>query len=107
MAKITVTTEPIDIEIDGTVVWFQGDPSGGPAWGSLMDVDISYQSAEQRDKAQTDLKEILLGFCADEDSAATFKEMDLGIITMKNLAKAYVQEVTQFPTQPSARSKKR
>lgn len=107
MAKIELTTNAVDISIDGTIVWFQGDPSGGPAWGQLMDVDINYTTAAERDAAQATLKEILLGFCADDDSRVAFKDMDLGIITLKNLAKAYVAEVTAFPTPPSKPSNRR
>lgn len=101
---IKVTTEPIEMNIDGTTVFMQGDPSAGPHWGTLLDTPIAFSSQEQRDNMRTVLTEALAGMAETPEDAEALRGLDLGQVTLRKVATAYSEAVTGFPTQRSKRS---
>lgn len=111
MGTINISTEPVPVTVDGTTFLLLGDPSGTKAWATLMDLDISYSNAEERDEALAAMLDALTEMAADPDSASVLRELftgeTRGILTLKSVVKGYVEAVTDFPTQPSQPSKKR
>lgn len=109
---IIINTETITVSIDGTDVLFMGDPSGGQAWGELLDLKTSYSNAKERDELTKNILDSLTRMCVDTESADLLRGLfepgqPRGIATLKNVVTLYIEEVTAFPTKPSAPSKKR
>lgn len=104
---ITINTEPIDVDIDGTIIWFQGDPSATPAWDRLLELGMSYKTKTARAKAKKEYTEALVSVTNSPEDAEQFLKLDLGVVTLRKVATGYVQAVTGFPTQPPSTSPKR
>lgn len=105
--SIEITTEPIELVIDGTTILMQSDPSASPAWDALMEIEVSYTDPKARDKAKTGLTEAFASMTVSKEDADLFRKLDLGVATLRKIAHAYAAEVTGFPTQPPQRSTKR
>lgn len=100
---ITINTEPIDVSINGTIIWFQGDPSATPEWDRLMEMNPSYKGTEERHAKLEELTDALADLTNSPDDAETLRKLigpEVGVITLKNLAMGYIEAVTGFPTQP-------
>jgi hypothetical protein len=107
MGQIVISTEPHELVINGTTIMMQGDPSSGEAWSTLLDLEVSYETAEQRDAVAKSFTEALAGMAETEDDGNVLKSLGLGIVTLKRVAQLYVETVTGFPTKPSKPSTKR
>lgn len=111
MTTIIISTEPVPIELDGTTFLLQGDPSGGKAWATLMELDIAYSNAEERDALLAQLLDALASMAVDQENAETlrglFADGARGVLTLRQVTEAYVEAVTTFPTKLSKPSNKR
>lgn len=105
MGRITVTTEPIELDINGVLVTMEGDPSAGEDFAALMDLPIQWGSQKERDATTAGLIERLSAMALSEADIAALKTIPPA--TLKRAAEAYVQAVTGFPTQPSKSSGRR
>lgn len=102
---IEITTEPIDVSVDGTVFWLQGDPSNNPAWDKLMVTNVVIGDPKKRQAAHKAMVEALAAMAATPEDAETLRKVfdtdtEAGTITLDRTVKAYIREVTGFPTQP-------
>lgn len=108
---IIINTEAVDVTIDGTTILLQGDPSGGKAWATLMEMDITYTNAEERQQTLENLLDALSEMAIDDENAQTLRGLftsgERGVLTLRQVVEGYVQAVTTFPTKPSPTSKKR
>lgn len=104
---IIITTEPTELIINGTTILMQSDPTASKEWETLLDVSVSWATAEAREQSRTELTEALSALAQTPEDGETLKTLNLGLVTLKRAGEAYVQEVTGFPTKPAANSKKR
>lgn len=102
--SVNITTEPIEIVIDGTSFLLQGDPTNSKEWSVLLETEVSY-GTKQAESHQA-LTDALVGLAETPDDATTIKGLTVGTRTLKRAAEAYVREVTGFPTVPPKRSTK-
>lgn len=101
---IEITTEPIDVSVEGTKFFMQGDPSNTPEWVTLMELRVTYGT--KRDASREALIEALAGLAHSDDDASIIRDLTVGTATLERTGHAYVQAVTGFPTQPPAGSTK-
>lgn len=100
---ITISSEPIDIAINGTIVWFQGDPSATPEWDTLLALNTNYKTPAQRKKVLDKLTDALCAVVNSPEDADVLRKLigpEVGVSTLRRVAVGYVQAVTGFPTQP-------
>lgn len=100
---IEITSGPIDASINGTVVWFQGDPSATPEWDTLVNMNVAYKTPAERQAKLEALTDALAALTDSEHDAETLRKLvgpGVGVMTLRNLARSYIAEVTGFPTQP-------
>lgn len=102
---IIITTEPIDVNVNGVTFQMQADPTASPEWGILLETEVTYGT--NREESHTKLVEALAALAQTPEDAETIRGLDVGTRTLKVTAERYVQEVAGFPTKPAANSKKR
>lgn len=102
--SVNITTEPIEIVIDGVSFFMQGDPTNSKEWAVLLEVEVFYGD-KQADSHQA-LTDALASLAESPEDADTIKSLTCGTKTLKLAAEGYVSEVTGFPTQPPKRSTK-
>lgn len=103
---IEITTEPIDVEVNGVTFSMQGDPTASEAWAVLLDTEIFYLGPKA-ESSRKELVEALASLAHTETDAETIRSLKDGNKTLKAVAMGYVSEVTGFPTQPPSTSKGR
>ena len=106
---IEITTEPIDVSVDGTVFWLQADPSNSPAWDTLMQTNVVLGDAKKRQAAHTAMVDGLAAMAVTVEDADTLRKVfdtdsEAGTITLDRTVKEYIKAVTGFPTQPPSTS---
>lgn len=102
---IIITTEPVEISIDGTTFFMQGDPTNSKEWATLLEVEVFY--GDKQAESHQQLTDALAALAESPEDATIIKALDVGTKTLKLAAEGYVSEVTGFPTQPAKRSTKR
>lgn len=103
---IEITTEPIDVTVNGVTFNMLGDPTASPEWDALMEVEVFY-TGPKADASRKELIEALAGLAETETDAVTIRSLKDGTKVLWRVAMAYIGEVTGFPTQPPASSTKR
>lgn len=104
---IVISTEPIELVIDQTTINMQADPSASSAWDTLLEIEVTFTDPKKRDQAKADMERVLASMAHSPEDADLLTKLDLGPATLKRVAMAYVQAVTDFPTQPPSTSRKR
>jgi hypothetical protein len=102
---IEITTEPIEVIVDGVKFFMQGDPSATTDWHTLMEMKVSY--GKDREKIHKELVDALAAMAHTPEDADIIRSLDAGTATLERTGKAYVQAVVGFPTPPPSRSTKR
>lgn len=102
MDPIIVDSEPVELVIAGTSILMQADPSGGKAWQTLLEIEVTYINPDERAL----MVSALAALANTPDDAALIEKLEVGTATLKRAAEGYVRAVTGFPTEPSSRSKK-
>jgi hypothetical protein len=108
--SVTINSEPIDVSINGTIVWFQGDPSATPEWDTLLQLNTNYKTTAQRKKVLNQLTEALCALVNTPGDAETLRKLigpEVGVATLRKVAVGYVEAVTGFPTRLPSTSPKR
>lgn len=101
---VNITTEPVEMVIDGTTFFLQGDPTNSKEWAVLLETEVSYGSKQA--EAHAALTDALVGLAETVEDGEIIRGLTVGTRTLKRAAEGYVQEVTGFPTQPAKRSTK-
>lgn len=102
---IHITTEPVDVTINGVTFNLQGDPTNTPQWRALLETKVAYGSDQQ--KSHEKLVEALVGLAETPEDAEIIRGLTAGTRTLQVASEQYVKAVTGFPTQPSKPSTKR
>ncbi len=97
--SVNITTEPVEVSIDGTVFFLQGDPTNSKEWDVLLETEVFYTGKKQAPSHQA-LVDALVAVAETPQDAETVKSLTVGTRTLKRVADGYVLEVTGFPTQP-------
>lgn len=106
MGTIEINTEPHELIIDGTTILMQADPTADKAWDQLLELEVTYKDAKSRAKNREAWTETVAALAHSPEDADTLRKLNLGVPTLRAAARAYIREVTGFPTQPSSRSNK-
>lgn len=109
MGTINVTTEPTEVTVNGTKFYMQADPTAMSEWDTLLELEMFYTGEKGR-QAREAFLEGLAALAQTPEDAEIIRGLPDGNKTIWNTTKAYIQEVTGFPTQPpspsTGRSKK-
>lgn len=106
MGRVEITTEPIELVIDGTSVSMLGDPSATPEWETLIAIPLSYSNLAERDELRDKLKAALAGLAETPEDGERLTKLVIGCKTAENAARGYVSAVAGFPTRPAKKSGK-
>jgi hypothetical protein len=103
--SVNITTEPIEIVIDGVSFLMQGDPTASPDWEKLLETEVFY-SGDKREKSHKELLDAMAALAETPQDAETIHALTCGTKTLRRASSGYVEAVTGFPTQPSKRGTK-
>lgn len=102
--SVKITTEPVEVSLDGTTFFLQGDPTNSSEWAALLETEVSY--GEKQAESHQTLLDALAALAETPEDADTIKGLTVGTRTLKLGAEGYVREVTGFPTVQSKSSTK-
>lgn len=108
MGTINITTEPVEISVNGTTFFLDGDPTNSPTWAVLLEIKVVYTDAKKRQTAHNALVDALEKLAATPEDAAIVREWGPkeGTATIELVCKEYAKAVLGFPTKPQSSSMK-
>lgn len=103
MGSHEISIEPHELTITGTLIYMQGDPTGGDgtAWDTLMETPKAVGT-----KGRDELLDALAALAETPEDAETLRKLEPGGPTLNNAAEWYLKVVTGFPMPPPASSTK-